>query len=367
MILRIEDIKNICSNILQAVDSNELSKITETLELIVKDKILYINVTNKEYFVSFKIPLFEDIDFHATVNAHIFLKLISKTTVETIEMSIVDSALIIKGNGTYSLPLIYDGEELLELTPIELINTTASFEIKTNILKNIYKYNTSELNKGAFVQPVQKLYYIDENGAITFTSGACVNSFSLPCSIKLLLNSKVVKLFDALTDDVTSFTMSQDTASSNNNQTKVRFEDSHLCITSLINADDDLLNSVPVEAIREKSTQNYNYTVTLNRNELLQAIERLIVFVNNNIKPYAMFEFNSDNLVIYDCQKINFENITYTGNPVEDSYCSILDLLDIKQTLSALPSDYITIKFGNKTNIVINMNNVDYIIPECVI
>ena len=44
MLLKRDDIKDVCSKILAAVDTNGLSTITESLEIIVHDGILYLNV-----------------------------------------------------------------------------------------------------------------------------------------------------------------------------------------------------------------------------------------------------------------------------------------------------------------------------------
>ena len=43
MILRIENLQEACKDILAAVDSNELSTVTETLELVTKENFLFIN------------------------------------------------------------------------------------------------------------------------------------------------------------------------------------------------------------------------------------------------------------------------------------------------------------------------------------
>ena len=72
-----------CSTISGALDSSELSVITETLELKTEENILYMNVTNREYYVSVKIDIDENESFHATVNAGLFLKLISQITIIT--------------------------------------------------------------------------------------------------------------------------------------------------------------------------------------------------------------------------------------------------------------------------------------------
>ena len=49
--LKTEELNNICSKILFAVDSNGLSEITETLELVLNNNNLYLQVTNREYFI----------------------------------------------------------------------------------------------------------------------------------------------------------------------------------------------------------------------------------------------------------------------------------------------------------------------------
>ena len=56
MIVSTEQFKDAASKVLASVDSNELSAITETLELKTENNNLYMNVTNKEYYVSVKLP-----------------------------------------------------------------------------------------------------------------------------------------------------------------------------------------------------------------------------------------------------------------------------------------------------------------------
>ena len=49
MILSTKEFKEVCSLILAATDANELSTLTETLELITEGRNLYLNVTNKDF------------------------------------------------------------------------------------------------------------------------------------------------------------------------------------------------------------------------------------------------------------------------------------------------------------------------------
>ena len=374
MIIWSEDLKEVSSKILAAVDNNELSTITETLELKVIDKSLYISVTNREYYAQVKLELDQDEDFHATVNATLFLKLISQITTDTIELSISGNSVIIKGNGTYNIPLIFDGDDLLELPEIKIENITNEFNVNSDILKSILAYNSKELTKGVMSKPVQKLYYLDEQGCITFTSGACVNSFTLERPVKILLNNRLVKLFKLFKNENVKFTLGYDAISEDIIQTKVRFESEDIILTAILSCDDTLINSVPVAAIRGRANNTYPYSINIHKDNLIQTINRLLLFSSNVsgkevIKPYSTFEFNKDFVTIYDVNKNNKE-ILYYNNVIldlEEPYTAILDLTDIKTTLDNCAEQYLTINFGDSSAIVLSRGNVKNVIPECIL
>lgn len=372
MILRIEEIQNACGKILAAVDSNTLSVLTETLQLKTAEKNLYISVTNREYFAQVKIPMSEDIDFHATVNANLFLKLISQITTDTIEINIVDNSLILKGNGTYKLPLIFDGDGLLELPEIEIGNPTVNFEIDSNVLLSMLQYNSKELTKGIISKPIQKLYYMDEEGCVTFTTGACVNSFTLAQPVKILLNDRLVKLFKLFKGEKVNFTLGYDAISDDIIQTKVRFETTDIIITAILSCDDSMLNQFPTRAVRGRAEATYPYSININREQLIQTISRLLLFSSANsakdvIKPFAVFDFKKDSVVVYDTKKENKEEVYYTNSTsgVEDVYSALLDLNDVKNTLETCTEQYVSIHFGDGAAIVLARGNIKNVIPEC--
>lgn len=366
MIINSEKLKNVCQKILTAVDSNELSVLTETLELKTVNNVLLMNVTNKEYFCSVKLDLNTAEEFHATVNANVFLKLISQITTSDIELMIDGNAMIVKGNGTYKLPLIFDNDKLLELPEIKINNKVKEFNISSDILNSILTYNSKELLRGTISKPVQKLYYIDEKGAITFTSGACVNSFDLAQPVKILLNNRIVKLFKLFNDGEVKFTLGYDALSDEIIQTKVCFENSDIVLTAIISCDDTLLNSVPVSAIRGRADNVYEYSVNVDKNSLLQTISRLSIFtaMKNTVKPYSQFKFSFDHVTIWDVDKENHEDVIYNNSNISSEYEAVLDLMDLKAVLENCSEQYVTINFGNHQAIVLARGNIKNIIPE---
>ena len=368
-IIRSEDLKDVCGKILTAVDSTELSLVTETLELVAKDDVLTVGVTNREYFAEVKFKLEDVQDFHATVNATLFLKLVSQITTDTIALSVDKNSLVVEGNGTYRLPLIFEGENLLTLPRIEIENPTVSFPIGAEVLNSILQYNSKELNKGTISKPVQKLYYVDELGAITFTSGACVNSFTLPKPIKVLFNGRLVKLFKLFKEGKVEFTLGYDALSDEIIQSKVRFNNGEVSITAILSCDDTLVNSVPVQGIRSRANNPYPYSINMNKSQLLQTINRLTLFTGSDSsfsKPYGTFEFGPKSVTVYDSRHENCEEIFYTNEDsnVEDTYTAMFNLADLKTTLETCTEPYLCMSFGDSSAMVISRGNVKNVIPE---
>lgn len=372
MIIRIEEIQNACSKILAAVDSNALSAVTETLQLSTEGKNLYISVTNKEYYAQVKIEMSEPMDFKATVNAQLFLKLVSQITTETIELTTQDSALVLKGNGTYKLPLIFEGDKLMELPEITIDNPTVNFTIDSNILLSILNYNSKELNKGIISKPIQKMYYVDNEGAITFTTGACVNNFQLQQPVKLLLNDRLVKLFKLFKGEQVDFTLGYDTIADDVIQTKVKFKSDNIIITAVLSCDDTMLQQFPVNAVRGRANADYPYSVNINKDQLIQTINRLLLFTaatgaKDIINPYSTFEFMKDRVVIWDTNHENYEEVFYSNTKcnIEDKYVAMFDFKDLKITLENCTEQYVALNFGDETALVVVRGNVKVVVPEC--
>lgn len=371
MIIKTADFKNICSTILSATDSNELSTLTETLELKAKDKVLVLSVTNGEYFISVNFPLSVDDTLNASVNANLFLKLINAVTTEDISLEAKDSYLEVKANGTYKIPYIYEGDHMLTLPEITIGNPTLEMNISGDTLKSILDYNSKELLRGTISRPVQKLYYMDEEGCITFTSGACVNSFKLEKPIRILFNDRLVKLFKLFKDTMVRFTLGYDPIDENLTQTKVRFQTPTICLTAITGCTDDLLNSIPVPTIRGRAEFEYPYNIVFNTEELREAVNRLLLFSAGygsikNLKPYSDFEFSNNKVMIYDSNRENSEEIIFKNSEtISESYSMKLDLADLRLVLDNIQEDYITLSFGNHQAAVIKSKYISNIIPEC--
>lgn len=373
MIIKTEEFKEVCSSILTAATSNELSELTETLELKTIGKNLYLNVTNGEYYASCRFELDHEEAFLATVNAELFLKLVDKITTTDIELTIPQNEhyILLKANGNYKIPFVTKehSDELLEVPAITIVNKTVDMNIPYDVLASINDYNTKELATSSLARPVQRLYYVDQEGCITFASGACVNSFTLEKNIKILLNSRLVKLFKLFKkSQMVHFELGYDAISDTLIQTKVCFSNNDLSITSILTSDESMINGVPTSKIRERANKTYSNKVVLNKNELANAIDRLLLFndAKLNVKPYSTFSFDTVGaLTVYDTNNVNCESVKYqSGTDLAGEYSMRVDLVNFKKTLDTCDEDFITISFGDHKSCVITRGAIKNVIPE---
>lgn len=371
MVIKSQQFKNVCTTILAAIDSNVLSTLTETLELKTEGKNLNLSVTNGEYFVSVDFPLDSEENLHASVNANLFLKLVSSITTEDIALTMKNGYLEVKANGSYKIPYVYEDGDMLTLPRITIANPTVEMKISGDILQSILDFNSKELLRGTVSRPVQRMYYIDEKGCLTFTTGACVNYFELEKPIKVLFNGRLVKLFKLFKNRMVDFTLGYDSVDENLVQTKVEFSVDNITLTAITGCNDELLQTVPVNSIRGRAEADYEYNIVLNTEEFKDAVDRLLLFSAGygsikNLKPYSTFTFSGDRVIITDSNRENSETITFKNDTsVSEDYEMTLDLQDLKLVLDTISEEYINIGFGNHQAVVFKRGHITNVVPEC--
>ena len=368
MVLKTEVLQEVCKSILIAVDNQQLNLVSEVIELTLKDSVFTINTTNKEYFVStnFNVDLPNE-SFHAVVNASLFLNLVAKLTTEKVELTVDGNSLSISSNGKYRVPIIFEDDHMVELTPIVINNETANFKIKNEILQSIFNYNSKELLKATAPSPANSLYYVDNEGCITYNSGACVNTFTLPSPIKILLQDKVVKLFKLFKDEEINFRLGFDELGEII-QTKIELKDSTTTLSAIL-SDSAYLAWIPVDAIRNTANSDYLYSMVIDKEEMLSSISRLKLFSGDSNKSVKLlFDINKNTIDIWDIDRVNHETLTLNNEitNLDTTYTCVLYCSDIELTIKNCPDKYLTLKFGNGQSIVVDRNNIKNVITESI-
>jgi len=377
MQIKTKEFQEVVNKILLAIDSHD--KTAANVELVAKQSSLYLNVTNKEYYVAVKFPIDGELTdpFRAVVDASLFLSLISGLTTETFDLNIVDNNIVITtGKSNYKVAMIYENDKLMELPVIHIKNKTVEMTISNDILTSIINVNSKEVQKAksiADATELQKLYYIDETGCFTFTNSACLNSFTLEKPVKLLLNDRIIKLFKLFKEDVL-FSLGQDPLPNGTIRTKMVMETENVYLAAVITCDDVLLSKVqaPCMATKRYVKEAYDYKVVVSATALSAAITRLMAFHKFNKsgeKPNMIYlpvrlSITADDITMIDKFK-NSESVnTENGSYIEGAYDLYVNIADVKSVLDSSKLEHITLNCGNRRSMVITRGTVSNLIPE---
>jgi DNA polymerase III sliding clamp (beta) subunit (PCNA family) len=375
MIIKTKAFQEAANKILLAVG---VDKSAANLELAAKDNKLFLRVTNREFFAAIGFDLEEPTDFRAVVDANLFLNLISGINTEEFELTINDTNIAVKaGKSSYKLAMIYENDQLMQLPVIKLEpdQVTVSMSFAHDILMSILNVNAKEIQKAKRidVNELQRYYYIDETGCFTFTTGACINSFTLAKPIKLLLTDKVVKLFKLFNSDVW-MSYGHQLNVDGSMQPIVVFQTENVYVASRLLNDEVCIQKIkaPCDAMKKLVKENYDHNLVLSATDMSAAISRLLMFhKNSNVKADLSFvpatvDFNDTELTFTDVSGENKEVITIeNGSGVSgDGYSMGVNLIDLKAVLDSCKNEHITVNCGNKKSIIINRGTISNVIAE---
>lgn len=374
MILKTKAFQEAANKILLAVG---VDKSAANLELAAKDNKLFLRVTNREYYCAVGFDLEEPTEFRAVVDAALFLNLISGINTEEFELTINDTNIAVKaGKSSYKLAMIYENDQLMKLPVIKLDpdQVTIDMPIAHDILMSILNVNGKEIQKAKRldVNELQRYYYIDETGCFTFTTGACVNSFTLAKPIKLLLTDKVVKLFKLFNSDVW-MSYGHQLNADGSMQPIVVFQTENVYVASRLLNDETCIQKIkaPCEAMKKLVKENYDHNLVLSASEMSAAISRLLMFHKNSSAKAdlsfvpATVDFSNTDLTITDVSGENKEVITIeNGSTTTGGYSMGVNLIDLKSVLDSCKNEHITMNCGNKKSIIINRGAISNVIAE---
>ena len=374
MILKTKNFQEAANKILMAVG---IDKAAANLERAANDTALYLRVTNREYYVAVRFELETPSDFRAVVDANLFLNLISGINTEEFELKINDTNVVVKaGKSSYKLAMIYENDKLMKLPIIKLDKeqVTVDMSISNDILMSILNVNGKEIQKAKKldVNELQRYYYIDETGCFTFTTGACVNAFTLEKPIKLLLTDKVVKLFKLFSTDVW-MSYGHNVNADNSLQPIVVFQTEDIYVATRLLNDDACIHKIkaPCDAMKNLVKEVYDHNLVLSATDLSAAIARLLMFYKNSSAKAdlsfvpAMVTFDTTELKVADMSGDNQEVITIeNGSTTPGGYSMGVNLIDLKAVLDSCKNEHITMNCGNKKSIIICRGNISNVIAE---
>lgn len=350
MQIRTTKLQEMMAKAIKGVGNNKQIPLTSLLSLEVKEGKLTIITTDATNYLYMQDTLDgSDEDFYVVVQADLFAKLIARMTSDTITLTIVNGNLEVKGNGTYTIPVILDddtGEMLKYPDPAHAKNFDKEIgELSVDNVKTILTAlkpalaTTSEM-------PQYKNYYVGDGvmATDTFKIGYLpISVFETP----RLLSAELVDLLDVMTDTIKVMTNGED---------RLLFvTDNALVYGPAMYG----IENYQVDAIKAYINRDYPSKCKVSKVALLQLIDRLSLFVNEVVDDgVVQIVFTQDGLQVLSNLSSGVETVPYIAcDSLEDSVDGSIYLEMLRSQVKAQTGDSAEIWFGDEKSIKLTDEN----------
>lgn len=336
LVLNTSMLKEMVGKSFKGAGMNRLLPITQMMCIRLEDNVLELITTDSTNYFYVRQDKIEGDNFYAVVGAEQFSKLIAKMTCDNVTLTRVDSAVEVKGNGKYMVPLQYDEEGLIISFPDPMKDFEAegdSVEIQGSTVATILNAVKPSLAT-TLESPCYVGYYAGDRVVGTDHMVISVLDVSL-FDEAILISPEVMDLVGLMDsehidvdfkDDVTVFSNPRYIVYSHNMEGIEDFE---------------------VDAIVSYTEMDFPSMCKLPKNSLLQLLDRLSLFVSDFDNGGIELTFTKDGLQVSSLTSNGVELIPYVeSNDFGDFTCK-MDLNTFLKQLKTQVSDVIEMWYGD--------------------
>ena len=346
-------LQEMLSKAVKGVGNNKFLPITSLLGIEYDGSEFVLITTDSTNYLYVRSGLVEaGEEFYVTVNADTFAKLISKTTSENVTLELMENYLEVTGNGTYKIELPFDesGNVIKYPNPIAKIKNVAveSGTIKYSTIKQIINSVKSSLATTADV-PSYMNYYVKDKVVGTDTYKiACLNEEVFQSA--RLVSSNLMNLIS-----VTDYT-----------DIKYDIYDDGIM---LFTADDitvygkqaEGLNDYSISAIENLIDLTADGHCVVQKDTLLQVLDRLMLFVNPYDRNAINLKFKDNYLTVESLTSSGIESIKCDETNGIEFVCSV-DIEMLCTQVKSIAGTTVDIYYGNSNALKLKNGNLIQII-----
>ena len=121
-----------------------------------------------------------------------------------------------------------------------------------------------------------------------------------------------------------------------------------------------MIASVPVDAVRSMASKAFNYSIVVNRDDLLKVIDRIMLF---NEDDRSILTVDKEKITVSDTGMNNFDSVKLENecNNIT-SYAMEVEIKGFRGILEGAEDQYVTICFGDDRAIVVKKSNISDVV-----
>ena len=348
--IQTELMKDVVARAIKGAGNNKLIPITSMMCIELKDGELTVITTDATNYLYIKEQHVAGDDFYVVVDANQFAKLVSKMTCESITMTIDEKlyTMKVKGNGNYTmeLPLDEDGE------PVKFPDAHAK-------CTNVVECNRStimailETIKPALAvtmeNPQYTAYYMGDK--VVATDSYKIASLAIPMfDTPKLVSSEFLDLVSVMRTEKIMVNLSD---------TDIVFETPDCTIFGKFV---DGIDDFAIEPITNLIEQEFDSHCAVPKNDLLQMLDRLSLFVGTYDKNAVDLTFTNQGLQVSSKASSGVEILPYVNSENQVDFTCAVDIQMLVNEVKAIQNDLIEIYYGDDSSIKFVDGNITIVI-----
>ena len=332
----------------KGASENKILPITSMLAISVVGRKLTLTTTDTNNTLQIIQDNVDGTDMYAVVPVQLFSKLIARTSVERITITLEKTSIQVKGNGVYSIPLVMEDDVVVQFPMPQSVKVGRPTQIQLTTIKNILATNKPAIGKN-LETPFLCAYYMGDNVVTSDETVICFNKMKV-FNQPLLISPEMMELLALSSEENISMWYSNG---------MLQFETSTM---SLIGSEHEGKNLYPIEEISNFLNVNFDAFVKLPKLYLQNVLDRLALFLEPYDKNGAYFTFTPDGLIIASKQSKSTELIKYIESVSFKSFACCVDIPMFKAQLDACPGDAVELHYGNDAAVKLKGGNIEQII-----
>lgn len=350
-----ELMKDVVARAIKGAGNNKLLPITSMMCVELSDNMLTTITTDGTNYLYINEEHVAGDDFYVVVDATQFAKLIGKMTSENISMSVKDNLLTVKGNGTYriELPLDENGATIKYPDPLMTMDKNGSIIESCGTINRSTIQVVLDTVKPALAvtleNPCYTAYYAADKIVATDTykiASMDVKFFDKP----VLISANFLDLVSVM----------------KNEKIDVGIEGNNLVYSSgdcvIYGKFAEGVEDFAIEPISNLIDQEFDSFCAVPKNELLQMLDRLSLFVGTYDKNEVDLTFTENGLQVSSKATSGVEIISYVKSEEFKPFTCSIDIQMLTQEVKAIQSDLIEMFYGNDQSIKMVDGNITIVV-----
>ena len=353
LVINTEKFKEMVSRAIKGAGNNKLIPITSLMAIKATKGLITLVTTDATNYLYIRevTNVVGDEDFYVVVDADTMYKLVSKMTCEKITLEISNGILNVTGNGSYKieLPLDENGEAIKYPDPQSECGDLEDWgTINRTTVQVVLETLKSALSTTLDI-PCYTGYYVGDKIIATDTykiANMDIAMFNEP----KLISSKLMDLLSIMTVEKIEVKRIADTL--------IFLSDD--CV--IVGKSMEGLDEFAIDPITELVQTKFNHFCAVPKSDLMQTLDRLMIFVGPYDKNEVSLTFVEDGLQISSKEATGVELIEYIANDKFVEFTCNIDIQMLMQEIKAIQSDVINIYYGNDSSLKLVDGNITIII-----